>query len=70
MNNALAKFNIHISEVEPKEPLNSFSAEHVGRALHFLQDITQPQHTQRGNFMQNCLIEDCTERLKILKRKT
>ena len=55
LNNALAKFNIHISEVEPKEPLNSFSAEHVGRALHFLQDITQPQHTQRGNFMQKLL---------------
>lgn len=48
-NNAGAKFNEHIFYFKEFLYTNKEKAlEHAGRALHFLQDVTQPQHTERG----------------------
>ncbi len=48
-NNAGAKFAEHMYEFNRfVEKDKSKALEHAGRALHFLQDVTQPQHTERG----------------------
>lgn len=49
-NNALAKYKEHISKMllavdEMKEKVY---IEHAGRAIHYLQDATQPLHAQKG----------------------
>lgn len=48
-NNAFIHYKDHVSRMlaalERKD--TSSSIEHAGRALHFLQDIAQPQHSQR-----------------------
>lgn len=48
--NACAKYKEHVikmlSAINKKE-IDLF-IEHAGRALHYLQDMTQPQHTQKG----------------------
>lgn len=52
-NNAAAKFSEHVfyfEELINKDKNEAF--EHAGRALHFLQDVTQPQHTERGTVFQ------------------
>lgn len=48
-NNAAARFAKHLfyfEEFVGKDNEKAF--EHAGRAIHFLQDVTQPQHTERG----------------------
>lgn len=52
-NNAASKFSEHVfyfEELINKDKNEAF--EHAGRALHFLQDVTQPQHTERGTVFQ------------------
>jgi hypothetical protein len=48
--NALAKYQEHVEQmltsIQGKN--TDLGIEHAGRALHFLQDMTQPQHTQKG----------------------
>ncbi len=48
-NNAGARYALHMYQFKKfLNKNNEKSMEHAGRALHFLQDITQPQHTERG----------------------
>lgn len=48
-NNAGARYALHMYKFNQFINKNNKKAmEHAGRALHFLQDITQPQHTERG----------------------
>ena len=48
-NNAAARYAVHMYEFNRLINKNNDKAmEHAGRALHFLQDVTQPQHTERG----------------------
>lgn len=52
-NNALYKFEDHMYKFDRLvNKDNDKAMEHAGRALHFLQDMTQPQHVQRGNIFQ------------------
>ncbi len=49
-NNAGARFNEHVYYFDKLVKIDEPEAmEHAGRALHFLQDVTQPQHTERGS---------------------
>lgn len=52
-NNALSKYEEHMYNFDRFVNKNNEKAmENAGRALHFLQDMTQPQHVQRGNIFQ------------------
>lgn len=52
-NNAASKFSEHVFYFEELIDKDKKEAmEHAGRALHFLQDMTQPQHTERGTAFQ------------------
>lgn len=52
-NNAASKFSEHVFYFEELFNKDKNEAlEHAGRALHFLQDVTQPQHTERGTVLQ------------------
>jgi len=48
--NALARYREHVKILTKaaEEKNNPLFFEHAGRALHFLQDMTQPHHTKRG----------------------
>lgn len=48
--NALAKYQEHVGAMLRylNEGKTEAAIEHAGRSMHFLQDMTQPQHTQRG----------------------
>ena len=48
--NALAKYKDHVQKmlVAVDEKKQDLYIEHAGRALHYLQDMTQPQHTKKG----------------------
>ena len=51
--NAKAAFDEHVEKIDfafSKNDINS-AVEHAGRALHFLQDVAQPQHTEFGTFI-------------------
>ncbi len=51
-NNAAARYTIHMYEFDRfVNRDNQKAMEHAGRALHFLQDVTQPQHTERGTIL-------------------
>ncbi len=55
-NNALARYKYHVSNFERLQVKDKNTAlEHAGRALHFLQDMTQPQHIKRGSFFEKFL---------------
>lgn len=49
--NAFSKYLFHVEDFLSQEQVNTFFLDHASRALHFLQDMSQPQHTQRGNFV-------------------
>lgn len=52
-NNALARYEAHLFYFENfVNKDNKTAMEHAGRALHFLQDVTQPHHIQRGTVFQ------------------
>lgn len=48
--NAFAKYMGHVKTMLEGVKTNNISSyiEHAGRALHYLQDMTQPLHTQKG----------------------
>lgn len=48
--NALARYNEHVKELKEaaKDKNSPLFFEHAARALHFLQDMTQPHHTNKG----------------------
>lgn len=48
-NNAFSRYLVHSDEFLTEEFASTYFVEHASRALHFLQDMSQPQHTQRGN---------------------
>lgn len=49
MNNAAARYEHHIFYFDKfVNRDNDKAMEHAGRALHFLQDVTQPHHIERG----------------------
>lgn len=51
-NNSAARYEKHIFLFDKYVNRDNDKAmEHAGRALHFLQDVTQPQHIERGNFL-------------------
>jgi hypothetical protein len=49
-NNAYAKYSTHIENMQTaiEEKDKERAIEHAGRAMHFLQDVAQPQHVQSG----------------------
>ena len=52
-NNALSRYEDHMYYFDTLvNKDNDKAMEHAGRALHFIQDITQPQHVQRGTIYQ------------------
>lgn len=55
---AYTRYREHVKKmlVAIKANQTDLYIEHAGRALHFLQDMTQPQHTQKG-FVFNKLIQ-------------
>lgn len=51
-NNAASRYSLHMYEFNRLLGKDDNKAmEHAGRALHFLQDVTQPQHTERGTVL-------------------
>ena len=49
--NAVAKYEEHVKKILENANKNiNLCIEHTGRALHFLQDMTQPHHTQKSFF--------------------
>lgn len=56
-NNALAKFTKHIDKAQKalsKDKLHK-SLDEFGRALHFLQDVCVPLHTEKGSFFRKLM---------------
>ncbi len=52
-NNALASYTGHLFKFKKNLELDEKKAlSEAGRALHFLQDITQPNHVERGNILE------------------
>lgn len=49
--NAFSRYLVHANEFLTEECTSKYFVEHASRALHFLQDMSQPQHTQRGSFV-------------------
>lgn len=48
--NAFVKYKDHVNKmlIAVDDKKTDLYIEHAGRAIHFLQDMTQPQHTQKG----------------------
>ena len=66
-NNAFARYELHIAGIYAaiKDHNRDLLFEHAGRALHFLQDMTQPQHVQKGVFFNKVM--DCSVHVKFEK---
>lgn len=65
--NAKAEYNRHVTEmIKNRETNRALALDHAGRAVHYLQDICQPQHISKGGVIKKAIERDVHKKFECL----